>query len=271
MASRDRMGEFRTAFGGNNAQDATGSGHRDTYSMMSTQSSGTTQYHFNDPRYKASGNESGSGVSGIDNPLARDTNYDDYDNDANFHSELNSIDNPEAYVHNRTWSAQELQDRWQQGGGIDTGGKGKTGAMSGKSRDEDGTIDRVRDPPKELLPLLYAMRMSCEAYHIGSLEDAMLAAGGTHYGVIPTTKFGSCIATLFPRLGLTEENLLALVTAYGCGDKVPERSHRAKLQPFDMCAWADFAEDVQKAVDPYAGSADLPGRAADIYPRGIRY
>ena len=139
--------------------------------------------------------------------------------------------------------------------------------MSGKSRDEDGTIDRVRDPPKELLPLLYAMRMSCEAYHIGSLEDAMLAAGGTHYGVIPTTKFGSCIATLFPRLGLTEENMLALVTAYGCGDKVPERSHRAKLQPFDMCAWADFAEDVQKAVDPYAGSADLPGRAANIYPQ----
>ena len=123
----------------------------------------------------------------------------------------------------------------------------------------------------QLLPLLYGMRCSCEAYNIGNLEDAMLAAGGTHYGVIPTTKFASCITTLFPRLGITEESVLLLVTTYGCGDKVPERSSRAKLQPFDMFAWADFAEDVQKAVDHYLGMEKLPGRARDIYPIGIRY
>ena len=239
---------------------------RDTYSQMQITSEGTTNYHFNDPRFKGS---EASSVSAVNNPLGRDASYEDYDNDANFDPTLSNQD--AAYVSNVEWSAKDLEDRWKQGGGIDTGGKGKTGVMSGKTRDEDGTIDRVRDPPKELLPLLYAMRCSCEAYNIGNLEDAMLAAGGTHYGVIPTTKFASCITTLFPRLGITEESVLLLVTTYGCGDKVPERSSRAKLQPFDMCAWADFAEDVQKAVDPYLGMEKLPGRARDIYPIGIRY
>ena len=81
---------------------------------------------------------------------------------------------------------------------------------------------------------------------------------------LPSWKLGTSYVVLY---GL----VLLLVTTYGCGDKVPERSSRAKLQPFDMCAWADFAEDVQKAVDPYLGMEKLPGRARDIYPIGIRY
>ena len=107
-ASRDRSGAFRTAFGGSNAQDATDTGFRDSYAMMSIQSSGTTQHHFNDPRYMGSGMESGSGVSGIENPLARDVNYDAYDNDANFDSTLNSVDDPEAYVHKMSWVSRSL-------------------------------------------------------------------------------------------------------------------------------------------------------------------
>ena len=40
---------------------------------------------------------------------------------------------------------------------------------------------------------------------------------GTHFGIIPTTKFASCITDTFAKLALTEAQILQLVTAYGLG------------------------------------------------------
>jgi hypothetical protein len=182
-----------------------------------------------------------------------------------FHGELNSssveyFQNP----HDEYATAH----RWETGGGIDTDLYNKWGGE--KSRDEDGTIDRVRDPPKELLPLLFGFKCQANAHNI-ALDEAFVAAGGTSYGVIPTTKFASCLAVTFHRMGLTDENIKALVTAYGIGDKAPEGSARSKIAPFESCAWCDFCEDVGKAVDVYAGSPNLPKPASQIYPRGIRY
>ena len=255
-ASRDRSGAFRTAFGGSNAQDATDTGFRDSYAMMSIQSSGTTQHHFNDPRYMGSGMESGSGVSGIENPLARDVNYDAYDNDANFDSTLNSVDDPEAYVHNRSWSQQELDDRWKQGGGVDSGEA--KGIHAGRNRDIDGTVDRVKDPPKDLLPLLYAVKMMCSSYNI-DLHGIFHDAGGTAFGIISPTKFVSALTVGLHRMPISEALLFRILTVYGCGDPAPANSAQAKIAPFDAVAWHDFVEDVGNAVDVSDKPFTYPG------------
>jgi len=200
-----------------------------------------------------------------------DPNYHLYDNDAdNFDPLLSSASDPLAYVTNPDDDEAYGEDRWKTGGGIDHGGHSATLGAGGKSRDADGSVDRVRDPPKHVLPLLYALRMQAEAYNIG-LEEAFEAAGGTHYGTIPATKFGSCLFTTFHRLGLTEEQILALTTAYGCGDKVAARSARSKIYPYELCAWKDLCEDVEKAVDVHKHSQYLPDAATRIYPRGVRY
>lgn len=161
----------------------------------------------------------------------RDTSYEDYDNDANYDPTLNS-QSAEYFRNIDTDDFAEMTvDRWKMGGGIQVGDNDKPGGLgifaSGKTRDDDGTIDRVRDPPKELLPLLYKLRCQANSYNI-ALEEAFVAAGGTHYGTIPTTKFGSCLVVTFHRAGLTEEDISALVNAYGIGNREPERHAKSR-------------------------------------------
>ena len=97
---------------------------------------------------------------------------DSYDNDASFDQFLNS--NSAAYFQNPEDKEAYGENRWKSGGGVNTGGARGIQAL-GKSRDEDGTVDRVRDPPQELLPLLYAC-MQCSSYNI-DLYDTLQAAG----------------------------------------------------------------------------------------------
>ena len=129
-------------------------------------------------------------------------------------------------------------DRWKTGGGIQIGDSDKPGGMGifgdGKQRDDDGTVDRVRDPPRELLPLLYRLRCHAEGYNI-KLIDAFVDAGGTHFGTIPTTKFGSCLVVTFHRAGLTEAEILSLIEAYGIGAREPERSAKSRYAPRALC------------------------------------
>jgi hypothetical protein len=189
---------------------------------------------------------------------------DAYDNDASFNPLLNS--SSAEYFKNPEDAEAYGENRWKTGGGVDTGGARGIQAL-GKSRDEDGTIDRVRDPPKELLPLLYAVRMQCSSYNI-DLYDTLQAAGGSHFGTIPVTKFNSALVVALNRMQLTEKVLAEIVTHYGCGARHPAGSvyqnGRWVQQMMHECvAWQDFVEDVVKAIDV----ANTPTRNAR-YPGG---
>lgn len=163
-------------------------------------------------------------------------------------------------------SEQYGEDRWRLGGGIDGKDPGKVGGLvdekyaldGGKTRDADGTIDRVRDPPPELLPFLYAVKMQCSAYNI-SIDQVFEAAGGTAYGVIPATKFQSALVVTFHRLEIKEELLYQIATAYGTGYEAPEGSKRAIAARFEAVAWKDFCEDVNKAVDVSGRDVNIIG------------
>lgn len=163
-------------------------------------------------------------------------------------------------------NAQYGEDRWRLGGGIDGKDPSKVGGLvdqryaldGGKTRDADGTIDRVRDPPKELLPFLYAVKMQCSSYNI-SIDQVFEAAGGTAYGVIPATKFQSALVVTFQRLHIKQELLAAIAEAYGTGYQAPEGSKRSIGARFEAVAWKDFCEDVNKAVDVSGRELNIVG------------
>lgn len=173
-------------------------------------------------------------------------------------------------------AAEMTVDRWKSGGGIQVGDNDKPGGLGilsqGKMRDEDGTVDRVRDPPPELWPLLYKLKCQCNAYNI-AIHEAFVDAGGTHYGTIPTTKFGSCLVVTFHRAGLTEDDISSLVEHYGIGNREPARHAKSRFMPYECCAWKDVCEDIEKAVDLYADAPNgrLPQKASTIYPKGVGY
>ena len=205
---------------------------------------------------------------------ARDANYYLYDNDAdNFDSQLNSS-SAEYYRNSDDHGVTFGENRWKTGGGIQLGDSDKPGGWGifgqGKTRDADGTVDRVRDPPRELLPLLYRIKCQASAYNIG-LEASFVEAGGSTYGTIPATKFGSCLVVCFPRLGLTERNISDLVEAYGIGNREPAHNAKSRVVPYECCAWKDLCEDVAKAVDIHANGLPAGVKASDVYPSGIKY
>ncbi len=53
----------------------------------------------------------------------------------------------------------------------------------GKTRDEDGTVDRVPDPPDHLKFWLLVLQLKIKVEEI-DLEPAFVQAGGTRYGTI---------------------------------------------------------------------------------------
>ena len=181
---------------------------------------------------------------------------DAYDNDASFDPLLNS--SSAEYFRNPTDDAAFGEDRWKTGGGIDTGPA--VGLHAGRSRDTDGTVDRVKDPPKHLLPFLYAVRMQCSSYNI-DLHDTLQSAGGSAFGTIPASKFSSALVVALNRMPLTETLLDEVVAAYGIGNQTPAGSvwksgGWERHIVFESVAWKDFCEDVGKAVDV----ADTPTR-----------
>jgi len=109
---------------------------------------------------------------------------------------------------------------------------------SGNTRDEDG-IDRVPDPPDTLLPYLGAFKMICRGEGI-DLNTAMMDAGGTRYGVIPTQNFKSKLTDTFKRFSFSEQLLFSLSCAYGTG------AEDIRQGGFELVAWKDFVEDVMK-------------------------
>lgn len=136
------------------------------------------------------------------------------------------------------------------------------GMNDGKSRDLDGTVDRVPDPPETLKPWILVLSQKVKAEGI-DLELCFQAAGGTRYGTISKRLFQSALTTYFSRLHITQEVLHELVTAYGVG--MPDHQHGGKQQ----CAWRDFVEDVYKGCD--ITDPEMVAWAADLAAtRGAR-
>ena len=192
--------------------------------------------------------------------------YSKADNDAdNFDPALNS--SHADYFKNPDSSVAYGENRWKSGGGIQ--GDHKTGLSAGNTRDVDGTVDRVRDPPKELLPFLYAVKCQASAYNI-SLDAAFEAAGGHARGTIPTTRFCSTLVSTFHRMEFTDELMAQICMAYGTGDRPPAGSNRALVVPYECIAWKDFIEDVTGAKD-VLNAPGKPGGPKPMYPRGVQY
>ena len=125
---------------------------------------------------------------------------------------------------------------------------GMTSAMdSGVTRDADG-IDRVKDPPKELLPILWALKQSCER-EMKDLSKCLELGGGSPYGTMPPTKFTSALVSNFSRMHFSADVLQQITKAYGCGYETPHDHGKHQTLPFESIAWKDFCEDVGKAVD----------------------
>lgn len=119
------------------------------------------------------------------------------------------------------------------------GGAVKGSVMSGNNRDADGTIDRVRDPPESLKPLLTKIKRQVNLRNI-DLDNVLKDQGGTRYGTMNTQRFCSTLVIMFERdLIFSEEDLTAVANAYGTG--APDVHCPGR---FEYCAWMDFVEDI---------------------------
>merc|ERR1719231_655404 len=115
---------------------------------------------------------------------------------------------------------------------------------AGNTRDEDG-IDRVPDPPDTLIPYLQAFKIICRGEGI-DLNTAMMDAGGTRYGTIPTQKFCAKLTDIYKRFSFSEQLLYSLSCAYGTG------CEDIRQGGFELVAWKDFVEDVMKQGSEHA-------------------
>merc|ERR1712216_801765 len=109
----------------------------------------------------------------------------------------------------------------------------------GKSRDLDGSIDRVADPPTKLWPILAAFLHKCNVENI-HLETIFEEGGGNHFGVMKTSNFFSSLKQGFPRYDIKEEIYNDLMAHYGVGYKDPRGR-------FNKIGWMDFCEDVRRS------------------------
>ena len=118
------------------------------------------------------------------------------------------------------------------------------GAISslGKMRDEDGTVDRVADPPPEMWPVLAAIKYKCEVENI-ELVSVFEEGGGTHFGNMKTHKFFSVLKDNFQRYNFGVDVYDAIMNHYGCGYKDPRGR-------YENIAWKDFCEDVRHRRAP---------------------
>ena len=89
----------------------------------------------------------------------------------------------------------------------------------GKTRDLDGTVDRVAPPPDEMWPILYCLKRKCEDENI-ELNSIFEEGGGTHFGVMKMQQFESTLTVNFSRFQFTEDTLQRIRSHYGVGYKV---------------------------------------------------
>jgi len=113
------------------------------------------------------------------------------------------------------------------------------GLHRGGNRDADGTVDRVRDPPKELLPLLKKIKRVIDMELI-DIHQVLKEQGATPYGTFMKSRFNSTLTIIFKStIIFSHEDLFALDSAYGTG--APDLQEPGT---FEYIAWLDFVEDI---------------------------
>ena len=115
------------------------------------------------------------------------------------------------------------------------------GAISslGATRAEDGSIDRVPDPPQQLWDKLAFLTAKVQTENI-DLLSVFEEFGGNHHGIMKREKFCTALKDSFPRYHFNDELLGEICTHYGTGYTNP-RGKRESV------GWKDFCEDVHTA------------------------
>jgi len=132
------------------------------------------------------------------------------------------------------------------------------GAFGGKSRDEDGTIDRVPDPPEALKKFLIVFKKKNFSAGI-DLLGALRGAGASPNGTMKKRQFFICLKQTYREFTFSEQLLFSFAAAYGCGDADAAEGGMTHV------AWKDFCEDVE-AQDPRDVTAEV-AREIDGYCR----
>jgi len=121
----------------------------------------------------------------------------------------------------------------------------------GKSRDLDGTVDRIPDPPSNLWPFLYAVKAQCEVYSIdlaSLFEEACVLPSDRHIGKIPAAKFYMTLNVHLARHRLSAEEQQIIDRHYGMGPVL--------RTGYESIAWKDFCEDVLRVFTSSPTSND---------------
>jgi len=125
-----------------------------------------------------------------------------------------------------------------------------TSSYGGKTRDEDGTVDRVPDPPEALKKWLLVLKLKNKAAMV-DLPGTLREAGGTPMGTIPKGQFTQCLRNMYREFRFTDQLLFSMAHAYGCGDPDPFEGGKKQV------AWKDFCEDVGNADEGMATEEHL--------------
>jgi len=122
------------------------------------------------------------------------------------------------------------------------GGTIKGSTMSGNNRDADGSVDRVRDPPESLKPLLKKIKRVIDLELI-DLHTLLKEQGATPYGTMIKSRFNSVLTVIFKSsIIFSHEDLFALDSAYGTGAIDLQDSDLGAT--YEYIAWMDFCEDI---------------------------
>jgi len=133
------------------------------------------------------------------------------------------------------------------------------GAFGGKSRDEDGTVDRVPDPPETLKKWLLTLKRKNACAGVDTLFN-LRQQGGHPNGTMKKSQFLICLKQSYKEFLFSDQLIFSIAHAYAIGDPDPEggKTH---------VAWRDFCEDIDAQdlkdvtpeIDSYcrAGSAVL--------------
>uniref|UniRef100_A0A7S3AE82 Uncharacterized protein n=1 Tax=Haptolina ericina TaxID=156174 RepID=A0A7S3AE82_9EUKA len=106
-----------------------------------------------------------------------------------------------------------------------------------KTRDTDGTVDRVPDPPEALKKWLLLLKMKNTSAGIG-LAEMLRLQGAKANGVMDRGTFLITLRTVYKEWSFQEQLLFSFAHTYGCG-----LVDGSGLK--ESVAWRDFCEDVE--------------------------
>jgi len=122
----------------------------------------------------------------------------------------------------------------------------------GKSRDPDGSVDRIGDPPSHLWPFLYVVKTECQVYSIdlASLcEEACINPMDRHVGKMPSGKFFMTLNVHIPRHRLRDDQQRVIDQHYGLGPLLQDGTH-------ESISYEDFCEDARRVFTSSPTSND---------------